>query len=130
MNWCLCRAPSNMYFITSDCPLVCFVPNDNGTAIFGGGFGLPNAEVTFPLSPQKCLYLDKKHTQKYRAISKTVLKEINKRTAWTAERMIISHHRNNYVERLNKWASGSLKLPKIDKERFIDDFNKRRLFRK
>lgn len=30
MNWCLCRAPSNMYFITSDCPLVCFVLNDNG----------------------------------------------------------------------------------------------------
>ena len=125
MNWCLCRAPSNVYFITRDCPLVCFVLNDKGAATFGGGFGLPQAEVTFPLSPTKCLYLSRQHTQKYRAMSKTFLKKINKRTAWAAERIVISYFKNNYVENLNELASISLNLPKMDKESLIDAFRKK-----
>ena len=130
MNWCLCRAPSNTYFITSDYPLVCFVLNDDGSAKFGGGFGLPNAEVTFPLSPTKCLYLDRKHRHRYKAISKTNLQEINKRTAWAAERFIISHIRSKYVRRLNEWSSESRKLPIIDKKQLFKEFRKKGILRK
>ena len=124
MNWCLCRAPSNFYFITSDFPLVCFVLNDDGTAKFGGGFGLPDAEVTFPLSPTKCLYLVRKQTQSYRAINKNLLKEINNRTAWAAEKFIISHIKTDYVVKLNDWASDSFNLPKMDKEILFERFQK------
>lgn len=130
MNWCLCRAPSNMYFITSDCPLVCFVLNDDGSAQFGGGFRLPNAEVTFPLSPTKCLYLDRRHKHQYRAISKSFLKEINKRTAWAAERFIISHTKNKYVRRLNEWSSESTKLPIMDQKKLFKEFRKKGILRK
>lgn len=125
MNWCLCRAPSNMYFITSDCPLVCFVLNDDGSAKFGGGFRLPNAEVTFPLSPTKCLYLDRKHTHQYRAIGKSFLKEINKRTAWAARRFIISHVKNKYVRMLNEWSSESTELPIMDQKKLFKEFRKK-----
>jgi hypothetical protein len=125
MNWCLCRAPSNMYFITSDCPLVCFVLNDDGTAIFQGGFALPNAEITFPFSPTKCLYLDRKHTHRYRAISKKILKEINRRTAWAAERFIISHTKNKYIEDLNNWASESRDSPIMDRKKLFKEFSRR-----
>jgi hypothetical protein len=129
MNWCLCRAPSNMYFITSDSPLVCFVLNNDGSAVFGGGFRLPNAEITFPLSPNKCLYLDKKHTHHYRAISSKVLKEINKRTAWAAERFIISPTKNNYVHALNNWASESRNFPKMDRKKLFKEFSNRRILK-
>ncbi len=128
MNWCLCRAPSNMYFITSDCPVVCFVLDDDGSAKFGGGFKLPNAEVTFPLSPTKCLHLDRRHTHQYRAISEVFVKEINKRTAWAAERFIISHARSKYVQRLNEWSSESRKLPIMDQKQLFKEFREKGIF--
>jgi hypothetical protein len=79
-NWCVCRAPSHEYYITGDCPLVCFVLKENGKAMFGAGFRLPNVEVSFPLTPEICLYLDRRHTQNYRAISKNFIREIHNKS--------------------------------------------------
>lgn len=128
MNWCICRAPHDSFFITCDSPLVCFVPDKNGMATLGGGFGLPNAEVTFPLSPDKCLYLDRKHTQSYRAVSKKMVREINRRTAWIAERFIISKIKTNYVKRILEASSVTIKMPKMDKKKLIQIFKSTKLF--
>jgi hypothetical protein len=81
MNWCICRAPSESFFITSDCPCVPFVLNADGSAIIVAGFGQDNVEITFPLTPSICLYLSKKPMKRYRAIHKNLVKEFNKRTA-------------------------------------------------
>jgi hypothetical protein len=102
--------------------MVGFALDDKGSAILGGGYALPNAEVTFPLSPVKCLYLDRRHTQKYRAISKNFLREINKRTAWVADMFLISHIKTRSVAKLNKWASRSLGRPKLDKNELFKMF--------
>jgi hypothetical protein len=96
--------------------------------ISGAGYGLPNAEITFPISPTKCLYLDRKHTQKYRAVSKKTVQEINKHTAWTAKQFIISHINTKYAENLTKWASKSLQYPKINKDVLINELEKKRIF--
>jgi hypothetical protein len=96
-------------------------------ATFGGGFGLPNAEVTFPLSPDKCLYLDRKNTSAYRAVSKKIVKEINRRTAWMADRFIISMIRTNYVNRIVEKSSVTIKKPKMDKKELIKIFKSERL---
>jgi len=127
MNWCLCRAPHESFFITCDSPLVCFVLDKNGMATFGGGFGMPNAEVTFPLSPDKCLCLDRKHTQSYRAVSKKMVREINRRTAWIAERFIISKIKTNYVKGILKASSVTIKMPKMDKKKLIQNFKSTKL---
>jgi len=127
MNWCIYRAPRDSFFITCDSPLVCFVLDKNGMATFGGGFGLPNAEVTFPLSPDECLYLDRKQTNAYRAISKKIVKEINRRTAWMAERFIISMIRTNCVKRIVEESSVTIKEPKMDKKKLIQIFKSERL---
>jgi len=128
MNWCLCRAPSGIEFITGDAPLVCFVLEPNGQAILGGGYARHNAEVTLPLSSNKCLYLDHKHNQRYRAVSKKVVKEINKRTAWAAERFIIARHKSKYVDELLKWGSKSLEHPKMDRKELYRQFENKGLF--
>jgi len=128
MNWCLCRAPHDSFFITCDSPLVCFVLEKKGMATLGGGFGMPNAEVTFPLSPDKCLYLDRKHTQPYRAVSKKMVREINRRTAWIAERFIISKIKTNYVKRILETSSFTIKMPKMDKKKLIQIFKGTKLF--
>jgi len=119
MNWCLCRAPSNSYFICSDSPLVCFVLDRDGKAAFGGGYSLPAIEVTFPISPERCLYLNRKRTQQYRAVSQDFVKEINRRTAWAAERFIIATYTTEQIKNICEWASRSTDLPKIDKNEVI-----------
>ncbi len=128
MNWCLCRAPSDTEFISGDAPLVCFVLDKNGRAIFGGGYGTPNAEVTFPLSPEKCLYLDHRHNQRYRAVNHKLVKEINKRTAWAAERFIVSRHKSDYAAELSFWSSKSINMPKMDKRELFRQFELKNLF--
>lgn len=122
MNWCLCRAPSNSHFICSDSPLVCFVLDGDGRAAFGGGYSLPSVEVTFPISPERCLYLNRKPTQKYRAVSQEFVKEINRRTAWAAERFIIATDKTDQIKNICEWASQSTELPKIDKNEVIRRF--------
>ncbi len=119
MNWCLYRAPSGSQFICSDAPLVCFVLDKDGRAGFGGGYSLPAVQVTLPISPERCLYLDRKSTQRYRAVNKEVVQEINRRTAWAADRFIISTYETKYVKELCKWASRSINLPKIDKNELL-----------
>ena len=52
------------------------------------------------------------------------LKEINKRTAWTAERFLISHIKTNYNANLNKWASLSMDRPKLDKKELFEIFKR------
>ena len=119
MKWCLCRAPFNSHFICSDSPLVCFVLDSDGKAAFGGGYSLPSVEVTFPISPERCLYLNRKRTQQYRAVGQDFVKEINKRTAWAAERFIVATYKTEQIKNICEWASRSAELPKIDKSEVI-----------
>ena len=125
MNWCLCCAHSDAFFICSDSPLVCFVPRPDGTAIFGGGYALLEVEVTFPLSPAKCLYIDRKHNQRYRALNEDAVKEVNRRTAWAAERFIISTHKCSYVEELLNWSAGSIDKPRMNRNELFSLFRAR-----
>lgn len=125
MNWCICRAPSELFFITSDCPCVPFILNADGSAIIVAGFGQDNVEITFPLTPSICLYLSKKPMKRYRAIHKNLVKEFNKRTAYAANKFIVSHIKCKYVLGINKWASKSLDHPLIDKEKCIETYGKK-----
>lgn len=125
MNWCVYRSPSKIYFITSDCPLVTFVLDDKDNALFGAGIKLKNVQITFPISPEKCLYLDRKNKKRYRAVNKKVVNEINKRTAWTAERFLISHIRMKSVQKLCDWSSSTLNQKKIDKNMLKKEFEKK-----
>jgi hypothetical protein len=57
--WCLSTAPPSSEFISCDSPLVIVFREGNKMGL-GGGFGHPNAEVSFPLSPKVCLTLDRR----------------------------------------------------------------------
>jgi hypothetical protein len=39
MNWTICRAPRDCFFITSDMPLCVFLPTGQSYGRFGSGFG-------------------------------------------------------------------------------------------
>jgi len=116
MNWCLCSAPHGSFFLTSDMPINVFAWTGRNRAIFGGGVALESAEVAFPICPDICLLLDHQHTQKHRRVSKKVVKEINRRTVWMAERFVISPFNTKYVGQLVTRFSITRQMPKIKRE--------------
>lgn len=55
--WQLWIAPAGMEFITSDNPVVSFVPLSNGEFHPGHGFAKPETVIAFPLAPDTCLVM-------------------------------------------------------------------------
>lgn len=115
MNWCLCKAPADSFFLTSDTPVCVFCPGSKG-ALFGAGFGLPNAEVTFPISPSVCLRLDRRHHQHRIAGGHAFVRVVNNRMAVHAERYLISNSGTRSVEALVRKFSFTRKRPKLDRK--------------
>ncbi len=125
MNWCLCRAPTGTFFVTSDTPLCPFAETGRNRGLLGAGFGLPNVEVTFPLSPTVCLLLDQRHKKGRMAVGKQFVREANNRMAAIAERLVISTYRSDTVAALVTKYSFTRQLPKIDRSTFGRIFQQR-----
>jgi hypothetical protein len=115
MNWCLCEAPRDTFFITCDAPLNIFL-QDGRMGGFGGGLALPHVEVAFPVSPEVCLYIDRRHQTTRRKASAEFVAEINRRVAFQAERWVIAHVRSKRIQRLVAWSARSRTLPKLDRD--------------
>jgi len=106
-------APSDAFFIIGDCPLNVFVPVGS-KAIFGGGLARETVEVTFPLSPLACLRLDRKRGPSRRRVGKAFVHDINRRTAFTAERFVISTHATRRVAEWVRTGAITVGRPKTD----------------
>jgi hypothetical protein len=116
MNWSLCGAKGDSFFITCDAPLNIFSLDEFGRACFGGGLGLPNVEIVFPLTPKLCIRIERKPLPRYDKVEFDYVNEINKRSICMAEQYIFSPFKSNRIFNLvNKYAN-SYKMPKIDKE--------------
>jgi hypothetical protein len=53
--WFIWRAPPDIQFVTSDNPLISFLPLRNGEFHSGYGFRFPGVIAAFPLAPDACL---------------------------------------------------------------------------
>lgn len=128
MNWALLLTMDEDYFMTNDCPLNIFCLDIDGMAIFGGGIGLPNVEITLPLSPLVCLRIDKKSGTNTKTIDARYVREINRRICHMADSYVFSAYKNNTLTKIMLEFADSHKLPKIDiaslKEMFKKAFHK------
>ncbi len=124
MNWCLCRAPANKHFLTSDSPVCVFFRPAPGQAAFGAGLMHSNAEVTFPISPRLVLLLSWHRKQKRGSVSTGFVQEVNRRMAWSAERFVISPLRSRSTAELVREASTTRNQPKMDPERLKQDMER------
>jgi hypothetical protein len=104
LHWSFCRTHGPIPFVTSDCPVVAFAPVGDGKVIFNAYWYSPALEVSFPLSPHVCLLMRRRPQQVSRAVGEAFVKEINRRTAYAAERFIYSSLSCNYLNRLVTWA--------------------------
>jgi hypothetical protein len=114
LNWCLCKASAKRQFVTSDSPLCVFAATRGG-ALLGAGFGLPQIEVSFPISPSTCLLADRRHNQSRLALSAEKVEVLNKRMAMHAERCVISSGCHKRTKEITKRSSHTLGRPKADR---------------
>lgn len=112
--WCLSIAPPASEFISCDSPLVVVFREGNNMGL-GGGFGHPNVEVSFPLSPKVCLTLDRKTNLKKKYLGDSAVLELNRRAAALAERYIFSAQKSEYVHQLVKAFAVTRRMPKVNK---------------
>jgi hypothetical protein len=79
MNWTVLKAPAGYSFILSDEPLVLLDARSPEKAV---GWGVSSLEVTMPLDPQYCLFLQQepRQAQRLRVASADLVHDINLRT--------------------------------------------------
>jgi hypothetical protein len=88
MNWIVCDAPANVHFVTSDAPVCVYLPTGHDTAIFGGGFGRVDVQISFPVSPKMLLLLDWRHGKESHfrvSVDESFVFEMNRHMTWNAE---------------------------------------------
>ena len=124
MYWCLCSAPPKYTFITCDSPVVVRFSTGKGVA-FGGGFGHPTATITFPISPNVCLYLSRTLNRKAVTLTPEAVKKMNRRMAINAERHVFASEKSAGVEKLVEKYSITRSLPRIDSKELIESFRSR-----
>lgn len=114
-DWCLCDSrPFGGRFMTCDAPVNVFNYED-GKAAFFGGLGRPNVEIHFPLSPYVCISLSRTARTKKRKASPAFVREINRRTAYQAQRYIFSSVKTRRVDLLVQDSRKNGPVSLIDK---------------
>lgn len=83
-DWTILLAPEGSEYILSDVPAFTCDPNSTETSI--AGLGNPGNETTLPLTPSKCLLIrpGKPRGYRVRAASQATVREINRRSAYSA----------------------------------------------
>jgi hypothetical protein len=124
MHWELIHLSTDDQFVTCDAPLVSFAMVNSGRAVFGAGYGLPQVEVSFPVSPSSCLFL---HRGARRPVvpNKAFIREMNKRAALMAKRFVVSQKFSSESEELTKRFAYTTNRSKLDREQvsqMIDRF--------
>jgi hypothetical protein len=118
MNWCLCQAPANRHFVTSDSPVCVFSRPLPGYAAFGSGLIRPDTEITFPISPKLVLLISWRYKQTKAYVSSgAFVREMNRRMAWSAQRYVISPFCSRSTTELVREASATTRQPKMDPKR-------------
>lgn len=124
MSWSILDAPDDEFFVTSDAPLVSFAPTTDGHVVFGANLVSEELEISFPISPSVCLYLHPGRGHQRWTATGAVVKELNRRTAFMAERFIYSHLRSSRVEALREKFSYTLQQAKIDAQSAAAEYRK------
>jgi hypothetical protein len=129
LYWCLSTAPPASEFISCDSPLVVVFREGNKMGL-GGGFGHPNVEVSFPLSPKVCLTRDRRTNLKRKILGDSAVLELNRRAAAVGERYIFSAQKSEYVHKLVEAFAVTRRMPKVSKKALRPHFESKSTQRK
>lgn len=100
MKWNLMKAGRGR-FITSDHPVVEFLPHPDGSVQFGGGIARLNGRIFFPASPRHCLVLSHRPKPSFLCpVSPEEVEAVNHCVAVCAESILISELESKSVAKL------------------------------
>lgn len=105
--WRILRPPNEMEFVTSDNPLVTFVPLGHGVLHPGYGFNKEYSDAAFPLAPSACLLMG--HAWNVpRSLDKAALDSLNDALITVSDRYVYSKTPSSEIqERVDKYAGTS-----------------------
>jgi Protein of unknown function (DUF4238) len=93
-------APTDKFFVTSDCPVYTLQPDGKGQATIGMGFGWPDVEVFFPLNKRACLRLKRRLLPTSVFIRERRLQMVNDLIMATATQFLYSNENSKRLSRL------------------------------
>jgi hypothetical protein len=95
--WRILRPPTRAEFVTTDNPLITFVPLGNGLLHPGYGFRKEMADAAFPLAPDGCLLMGRAWAVP-RTLDAMMLKSLNDVFVTISDRYIYSKTRSDEVD--------------------------------
>jgi len=109
-HWQVWRAPDEAEFVTSDNPVVNFVPLDHGPFHPGHGFNRPGVFTAFPLAPAACLIMGVPagYAASNRVDTGTVLR-LNEALISICDRYVYSKTRSDQTQTLVQHCAGTFK---------------------
>ena len=105
-HWRVLRPPAGGEFITTDNPLVSFMPLRNGLLHPGHGFRPDTVDAVFPLAPDACLHMGKAWVVP-RNLDSTMLTRLNEALISICDRYVYSKTRSDEVNELVQSLAGT-----------------------
>lgn len=122
MGWNLMKAGRGR-FITSDHPVVSLLLHPDGSAQFGGGIGLVNGRIFFPVSPKHCLVLSHRPQPNFLCpVSPYEVDRVNHCVAACAESILISEVEAKSVAKLAETYKNWNAASRLDERHLRDMF--------
>jgi len=100
MPWAIITAPEGFEFLTSDVPVVKILTDRDVPNIYSGGWLSPSAEGTFALNTKTCLAIRPDGIEGTFVGERIWCKDVNQRLILSARRFVISHRREEFVEKI------------------------------
>ena len=105
--WRVLRPPQGEEFITTDNPLVTFIPLSNGKLHPGYGFNVKNSVSVFALAPDACLAMGKSTVPD--TMSKATFLELDETVISTCDRYVYSKTRSDSVQAIVQCHAGEVR---------------------
>jgi Protein of unknown function (DUF4238) len=93
-------APTDLYFITGDNPIITIEPDTDGTAFIGMGFRRPKTEVIFPLNKRACLILRRRGAEERIEASPLRTRQVNEMIMGISKKFVYGPERTRRLARI------------------------------
>lgn len=109
-RWQVWKAPSGAEFVTSDNPVINFIPLANGPFHPGHGFNRPGVFTAFPLSPERCLVVGvAPGSPESLTVPKGVVDKTNEALISICDRYVYSKSRTDDIRRMVEQYAGTFR---------------------
>jgi hypothetical protein len=109
-RWQVWRSPSGVEFVTSDNPVVNFIPLSHGPFHPGHGFNRPGVLTALPLSPGKCLVVGSVLAgPESLTVSNDVVEKTNEALISICDRYVYSKARSDNTQKMVQLYAGTFR---------------------